>query len=280
LNPNVSSSPASASRFIERTLNDINKTLEQSLFADRLAHQNGLLQGLDARLKLVGLLLFLIAASFSHSLLVIAGLYLFTLVMAAISCIPLPSFVLRIWIAVILFSGLIALPALFITPGPLWVQLFPGVTITQTGGLSALFLILRSGTSISLASLIVLTTPWNTLLKALGVLRLPDVIVLVLGMTYRYIHLLLHAANDMFLSRKSRILRKLSSSEERALLSATSGTLLGKSLQISSDVYLAMQSRGFRYYPKTMDAFQFRRRDILAAVVILIIVSAALWLGR
>jgi cobalt/nickel transport system permease protein len=99
-------------------------------------------------------------------------------------------------------------------------------------------------------------------------------------MTYRYIHLLLHASSDMFLARKSRILRKLSAPEERALLGATAGTLLGKSLQLSSDVYLAMQSRGFRYYPKTMDEFHLTRRDFYALLVIIFFCSGAFWLGR
>jgi len=280
VSPAPASSRASRSSFIERTLTDIDRTLEQSLFAGRLARQPGLLQGLDARLKLFGLILLLAAASLTHSLALIPGLYVFILVLAGASHIPLPPFILRTWAAVLLFTGLVALPALFITPGPPLVQFFPGILISSTGLQSALFLVLRSGVSVSLASLVVLTTPWNTLLNALGVLRLPDVVVLVLGMTYRYLHLLLHSASDMFLSRKSRILRRLSAAEERALLSATSGALLAKSLQLSSDVYLAMQSRGFRGYPKTLDTFQFRRRDTFAAVLLFILTSAALWLGR
>jgi len=272
--------PSHSSGFVERTLTDINKTLEQSLFADSIARQDGLLQSLDARLKLISLLLLLIAVSFSHNLWVIVGLYLITPILAVGSHIPLRLFIQRIWIAVLLFTGLVALPGIFITPGPVLITLWPGIAITRTGSLSAVFLILRAATSVSLATLLVLSTRWNTVLKTLGVLHLPDVIVLTLGMTYRYIHLLLHATNDMFLSRKSRILRRLSPVEERGLVSAMGGALLSKSLQISSDVYLAMQSRGFRYYPKTMDTFQFSRKDILASIIVIIITSAALWLGR
>ena len=275
-----SSNRSNRSSFVEHTLTDINQTLEQSLFADTIAAQHGLLQGLDARLKLVSLLLFLISASFSQNLAVIAALYLMSLVLAFLSYVPLRFFIQRTWIAVLLFTGVLALPGLFMIPGPILLSLFPGISITRTGGLSAIFLVSRAATSISLATLLVLTTRWNTVLKAMGVLHLPDVIVLILGMTYRYIHLLLLAANDMFLSRKSRILRKLTPGEERALVSATSGALLSKSLQSSSDVYLAMQSRGFRYFPKTMDTFRFSRKDIIAGIICIIICTAALWLGR
>ena len=268
------------SAFIERTLTAINHTLEQSLFADSLARQDGMLQSLDARVKLVCLLLLLVTVGFSHNLAAIAVLYLFSLLLAARSHIPVLFFIQRIWVAVLIFSGLIALPGLFITPGPVLISLFPGVAVTQTGSLSAIFLILRAVTSVSMATLLVLSTRWNTVLKALGVLHVPDVIILILGMTYRYIHLLLHTANDMFLSRKSRILKKLSPGDERRLVSAMSGALLGKSLQVSSDVYLAMQSRGFRYYPKTMESFQLSRKDMLAGSIVVFISAAALWFGR
>jgi cobalt ECF transporter T component CbiQ len=278
VNPTVQSSNRSS--FVERTLTAINESLEHSLFADTIARQDGLLQSLDARLKLVSLLLLLISVGASHNLTVIASLYLVALILAVRSHIPLRFFTLRIWTAVLLFTGLVTLPGIFITPGPVLLTIIPGVSITRTGSLSAVFLILRAVTSVSLTTLLVLSTRWNTVLKALGVLHIPDVVVLILGMTYRYIHLLLHAANDMFLSRKSRILRKLSPPEERILVSAMSGALLSKSLQVSSDVYLAMQSRGFRYYPKTMESFQFFPKDILAGIIVLILCTAALWLGR
>jgi cobalt/nickel transport system permease protein len=270
----------SRSGFIERTLADINNTLEQSIFAEKISRKKGLLQLLDPRLKVISMVLLLFAVSFSHQLAVIIGLYFFALIFAALSAVPIAFFVKRVWIFIPFFTGIIALPALFITPGSTLVQVLPGLIITRTGMITALFLLLRVGTSVSYAVLFVLTTPWNSVLKAMGVLRVPDVIVLVLGMTYRYIHLLLHLTNDMFLSRKSRILRRMTGVEERSLLAATTGTLLGKSLQLSSEVYLAMESRGFRYYPRTMDRFQMHWFDWLAAGIVLFVTALAIWFGR
>ncbi|NMB88627.1 MAG: cobalt ECF transporter T component CbiQ, partial [Chloroflexi bacterium] len=220
------STSKSRSGFVERTLVDINNILEQSIFAERIARQKGLLQSLDPRLKVASLLAFLLAVSLSHRLDVIAALYAGALLLAAVSAVPLGFFIRRVWVFIPFFTGVVALPALFITPGPALVQLPLGLAITHTGLTSALFLLLRVGTSVSLAVLFVLTTPWNSVLKALGVLRVPDVLILVLGMTYRYIHLLLHLTTDMFLSRQSRILRRMNATEERRLLGATTGTLL------------------------------------------------------
>ena len=268
------------SGFIERTLVDINHTLEQSVFAERIARGPGLLQALDPRLKILSALLLLLAVSLSRSLLVILSLYFLALALAFFSRIPLGFFVKRVWLLIPFFTGLIALPALFITPGPVLARLPLGLVVTQTGLTTAVFLLLRVGTSVSLAVLLVLTTPWNSLLKALGVLRLPAVVILILGMTYRYIHLLLHLTNDMFLSRKSRLLRRMNGPEERRLIAATSGTLLNKSLQVSSEVYLAMQSRGFRSYPRTLDTFKMRTADWLAGSLVVVTAAAAIWLGK
>jgi energy-coupling factor transporter transmembrane protein EcfT len=102
----------------------------------------------------------------------------------------------------------------------------------------------------------------------------------MLGMTYRYIYLLLHTANDMFLSRQSRMVGRLSGAEERHIIAASAGALLSKSLHLSSEVYLAMQSRGFRDYPRTMDTFKMRRSDWVASGIVMLIVAAAIWLGR
>ena len=275
-----SSNHTSRSSFIERTLVDINHTLEQSLFAERTARGPGLLQELDPRLKILSALLVLLAVGLSRSLLVILALYFLALALAFFSKIPLTFFIKRVWLLIPFFTGVIALPALFITPGAVLAHLPLGLVITKTGLTTALFLLLRVGTSVSLAVLLVLTTPWNSVLKALGVLRVPAVIILILGMTYRYIHLLLHLTNDMFLSRKSRLLRRMNGPEQRRLIAATSGTLLNKSLQVSSEVYLAMQSRGFRNYPRTLDTFKMRTIDWLAGTLVVITAAAAIWLGK
>ena len=249
------------SSFIERTLVNINQTLEQSIFAEQIARKDGLLQRFDPRAKLIAILLLLIAVGSTHQLGVLGIFFTIVLLAAVLSKIPLWTFIKRVCLLVLVFTSLIALPALFLTPGqPLWT--LGTVIITRSGVASAAFLLLRVTTSISLATLLILTTPWNDVLKAMGILHLPDVIVLILAMTYRYIHLLLHEANDMFTARKSRLLRPLPRARERELLGATGGVLLSKSLSLSSEVYLAMQSRGYHHYPRTLDDFLFHWWDI------------------
>jgi cobalt/nickel transport system permease protein len=265
---------------VEKTLSDLTQILEQSLFAEEIAGRMGLLQLLDPRVKVLSFLALLLAVGLSRSLLVLVGLYAVTLVLAGFSSVPLTFFIKRVWLFIPFFTGLIILPAFFTTPGPALVTLPFGLVVTQTGARSALFLLLRVSTSVSIAVLLMLTTSWPVLLKALGVLRVPEGFLLILGMTYRYIFLLLRTTENMFLSRKSRILGRLRPGRERQMLAATAGTLLTKSLDLSGDVYLAMQARGYRGQASSLRTFHIRPTDWFWTAGIILVAAAAFWLGR
>ena len=274
--------------FFERTLGDITGVLEQTLFAEEIARQDGLLQSLDPRAKVIGALALLIAISASHNLFVIVALYALTLPIAAASQVPMGFYFKRVWVFMPFFTGLVALPALFspFTPGAPLVTLIDlasprlYLAITLPGVVTAAFLLLRVGASVSVAVLVILTTRWATLLKALRVLRVPQAFVLILGMTFRYIYVLIHAANNMFLARKSRLVGRVSGAEERHWLTASLGTLFVKSYDLSDQVYLAMQSRGFRGEAQVIDALVWRGVDWLWLAAFLTIAAAAIWIGR
>lgn len=274
--------------FIERTLNDITGTLEQTLFAEDVARQAGLLQALDPRAKLLGALALLIATNLSHNLLVLLALYLLTLPMAYASRVPMGFYLKRVWLFMPFFTGVVALPALFspFSPGTPMITLIDSASpkiflaITLPGIITAAFLLLRVGTSVSIAVLLVLTTRWTILLKALRVLRVPQAFVLILGMTYRYIYVLLHAANNMFLARQSRLVGRVSSADDRRWLTASMGTLLAKSYELSDQVYLAMQSRGFRGEAQVMQALTWRGIDWVWLGVFIAVAATGVWLGK
>jgi len=255
--------------FLFKTIHDFTDTLEQALFAEDVARRAGVLQSLDPRAKLLGALVLLIAISLSHNALAILTLALLTFPLALASRVPLGFYLKRVWIPASFFTGLIALPALSspLTPGAPLVTLIDStaprlyLAITAPGVLTALLLWLRAGTSISIAVLLVLTTRWMTLLQALRILRVPQAFVLILGMTYRYLFVLLHTANHLFLARQSRLVGRVAPAEERRWLAATAGTLFAKSYALSEEVYLAMQARGFRGEARVLQTLTWRARD-------------------
>jgi cobalt ECF transporter T component CbiQ len=266
--------------FVERTISGLAEALERALYAEELAKADGLLQRLDPRVKLIGLLALIGAAALARNILVILALFGAALALALLSRIPIRTLVTRVWGAALLFTGLIALPAIFITPGQVAYRLpLLGWPITAQGLGAATYLITRVETTATLSLLLILCTSWAHVLKALRVLRVPVMLVVILGMTYRYIFVMLQTARDMFESRQSRMVGRLEGADRRRLASSSVGVLLSKSFQLSSEVYLAMLSRGFRGEVYTLDDFQMQQRDWVALASFVALAACAFWLG-
>lgn len=267
--------------FIERTLTGLARRLDRSLYAEELARADGLLQRLDPRTKIIGLLALSIATALTHQVLVILAIFTTALVLALLSRVPMRTLAFQVWLGIFLFTGPIVLPALFLTPGPVIYRLpWLGWLVTAPGARSAMYLLTRVETAATLSLLLVLCTPWSHVLKALSVLGVPAVFLMILGMTYRYIFLFLQTAHDMFEARRSRMIGVLDGPERRRLAAATVGVLLSKSLYLSNEVYLAMQSRGFRGAVYTLDDFRMRSRDGAALAGFLFLAALAVWWGR
>jgi cobalt ECF transporter T component CbiQ len=267
--------------FIERTLSNVLHALQRALDAEATAQRRGLLQSLDPRVKVVGLLSFILAAALARNLIVIGVLLCIAVVLALLSGISLKTLALREWIGVGIFTALVALPALFITPGEVLARLpLLGWPITWQGLRSAAYILARVETCATLALLLVLCTPWTHVLKALRVLRVPVVIVVILSMTHRYIFLLLQIASETWEARHARRVGVLSGAQQRRMAAATGGVLLEKSFALSHEVYLAMQARGFRGEVYTLDEFVLRARDWFALVGFVVATIIALYLGN
>jgi len=199
------------------------RVLEHTLESEELTRRAGLLQSLDPRVKLLGFLGLIVATAASRRLEVIGAIFVLASVLAVCSRVPLRTLVVRIWAGAFAFTGLIALPALFLTPGrPVGRLPWLGWVVTAQGVRGAIYLISRVETTATLSMLLVLCTPWTHVLKALRVLRVPVVLVVILGMTYRYILLMIGTAEEMFESRRSRMVGRLEPKQARSLAIASS----------------------------------------------------------
>jgi cobalt/nickel transport system permease protein len=266
---------------VERSLASFVDALEHAFYAEELARKKGLLQKLDPRIKIVAIFPLIVIVALSRHLWVIGVLFVIAIVIALLSNVPLGTLAKRIWLSVLGFTGLISIPALFLTPGPV-IYILPllGWTVTAQGMRAAAYLVMRAETAATFSVLLVLCTPWSNLLKALRVLRLPVVLVVILGMTYRYIFLLLRNAHDMFISRRSRMVGRLDGREQRRAVTAEAGVLMSKTLQLSGDVYSAMRSRGFQGEVYLLDEFRTGWFDWVMLALFVTISVAAFWFGR
>jgi cobalt/nickel transport system permease protein len=269
--------------WLEKTLAGIAGNIERAIFTERHARLDGFLQRMDPRAKLGMFLIVVLAASLTSSYLVLVTIYAVTLVAAIASRIPTDFFVKRVWLGVPLFAGIVVLPSIFFIPGPRLFELAIGpfvIAPSLNGVLGAILLVMRVGVSVSLAVLLVMTTPWADILKSLRALRVPQVFVLILSMTYRYIFLFLHTVNGIFLARKSRIVARTRGAEQRRWIGGTMGALMSRSFKMSNDVYGAMLARGFSGEMRAYSAYRMTTRDWLILAGSVAIVVALLGVER
>ncbi|MDQ6759089.1 MAG: cobalt ECF transporter T component CbiQ [Acidobacteriota bacterium] len=267
--------------FALRSIQGFLDHLEYTLSAEDLAKRAGWAQAIDPRVKVAALAVLVISVVAAHRLAVIAALFALGVAVAVASHVPIRNLATRVWFAVLLFTGSIALPAIFLTPGRvLYTVPLLHCVITAQGLTSASFLLARAETTATFSLLLVLTTPWIHVLKSLRAFGVPVVLVVILGMTYRYIFVLLRTAHDMFESRRSRMLGRLHAGERRRIAVNSAGVLLSKAFQLSGEVYLAMQSRGFRGEVYLLSDFTMRPVDWAVLPVLLLLSATAVWFGR
>jgi energy-coupling factor transporter transmembrane protein EcfT len=66
---------------------------------------------------------------------------------------------------------------------------------------------------------------------------------------------------DMLEGRQSRLAGKLPAAQRRGMALATVGVLMSKAFELSSDVHLAMQARGYRGEVHVLDESPLRVQD-------------------
>ena len=274
--------------FSERLLRTMAAWLERAMQADQLARRPGLLQRLDARVKLVSLLALIATAALATRIGVLCVLFAVALALVPASRLGLRRFALRAWTFIPLFTALIMLPALFgaVTPGravltlwshgaPFW-PLPRALAVTAPGVFVFARLVLRVTVVVSFGVLLTVTTPWADLLRALRAVGVPRSLVFVLAVAYRYIFTLVRLVQDMAVARTSRLVGPVSVAEDRRFLGGAVAALFGKSQAVSEQVYQAMVARGYTGEVQTLDTWRLRRLDLAWTVAVIAGLTALL----
>jgi cobalt/nickel transport system permease protein len=286
--PGVPAAAGSGSAsFLEKTIDAAAAFTAQTLLCDRHANRSGLLQRIDPRCKLAAILALIIAVSLLRTPSTVWGVWLAALILARLSGIAPRLFLGRVVPFVLLFGALVALPALFnvITPGdPLWVVARLGhsreigpyhipaeLAVTRQGVLGGALFTGRVAASLSLALLLPLTTRWNELLRAFAAFRVPQLFVLVLAMTYRYIALLVRTVAELHEARTSRTVRYLPTGAEQRWVASRMGYLFGKSYRLSQEVHDAMLARGFAGEVKSLEPRKAGKWDVVWMILVLLL---------
>lgn len=243
-----------------RTIGQFAQLLAELSSNEEIAAQPGLLQQIDPRAKVIGVIGLVVCVTLLQHLNSLLFAYALCLLLALLSRVPLRRLT-HTWLVIPLFSAAIILPAMLniVTPGEpvitLWHfsrsnfghwQLPASLTITDAGLFIFARFILRTAICVTLALLLSVTTPANRLFRGLRSLRVPLLFIMLLNMMERYLTIFLRAATEIHLAKISRSLGKVSVREEQAWVASGMGALFRRTHALGNAVYLAMLSRGYR----------------------------------
>jgi len=255
--------------FLRKSIRQMKQTLADELLTERCANQEGVLQRMEPRTKLIAAVSFIIIAGFVRSIPVLLGLWGLTVVLMLRSGLSVFTMQRRIWGIIPLLTLLASVPAMFnfiIDGSPLCmiyqapypstmlgIHIPADIYISQQGFTAAMFLFLRVGLSLSMGVLLVMTTPAARLIKSLQVMGVPSLMVMVIEMSYRYLVLLLNLSIEMFEARRLRTVGVLSMASKRAQVGSSIAALFARSMELTDEVYLAMTARGYTGQVVSMD---------------------------
>jgi cobalt/nickel transport system permease protein len=187
---------------------------------------------------------------------------------------------------------LVALPLVFVRTGdPLGsVDLGPlRLTISGEGLRMFTTIALKSWLSVQVALLLTFTTPFHDLLDALRELRLPRILVAIIGFMYRYLAVLGEEAQRLMRARAARsaVAEGGTGGGTIAWRAKVTGNMVGslflRSYERSERIYAAMQARGFEGTFRHMELRPIRRAEWVAlaigvASLLALLLAAHLWL--
>ena len=247
--------------------------------------REGLIHRLDPRVKILVTLFFILTAvSLPEAAWLSLGMLL--LIMTLLSwAAQLGIFytLRRAFVALPFVLAALAIP--FLTPGPvLWVVPGVGWTLTTTGLIRFLTIVGRTWIAVQAGILLSAITSVPDLLWGLKELRVPRLIVAIVGFMVRYLFVLADEVMRMLRARASRS-PKLAGVKRPGIFwqGRVAGMMVGslflRSLERSERVHAAMLSRGYDGEMRVLEQPTMLALDWIVLLTVLIALSLVLWLG-
>jgi cobalt ECF transporter T component CbiQ len=247
--------------FLEKGLHRLSNIVQSGYAHWELSRRDGLFQQIDARVKVLFLALFLVIVSLKRAIAPEVGIAVFVLLLFALSRLDLFVVSKRILAFGFIFGVLVPLPLMFnlLSDGELlfpvvrlgrsyqlWTYHVPAVIgVTREGLQGIALLFLRVTNSVALSLLVIYTTPFTDIMKALRIFRVPDTFVIIITVSYKYMFVFTRTVEEMHLAKKSRLLGAIRGREARSWVAERMTLLYRKTLAQCGEILQAMTSRGF-----------------------------------
>lgn len=260
---------------VPQSLRDLMEGAESLVYIEDLSSKKGLLQTINPLAKLVAIVAMIVASLFVFNLTYLLLMCCVPLILAVTSRIPLKHFFFRTTF-IPLFSVIIAIPQLFLTAGSPIVSANIGIiTLTITSEGLSQFLIFTVRVWFCVASLIlfVLSTGFDKTLQLLLAIRVPNIVVQLFALTYRYFFVSIHEVQSVLIAKEARTYKHKKNFNLQTLrdLGNILATLFIRTYERSERVYLAMKARGFQIDTHSKLAVpSLRLIDVLFATSIIV----------
>jgi cobalt/nickel transport system permease protein len=262
-------------------------------FLDRYRQGTSPIHHLDPRLKLLATLAFVLAVTTTPPGRWLAFALLAVLAIGAVLVAEVPLVEGLKHSAVALpFAGMVAISLPFTQAGEVLWSWQPfgsaqgglfGFTLTITDAGLVLFatVVVKAWLSVMVSGLLVATTPFPDLLKAMRCLHVPAVLTTTISFMYRYLFVLTDEAMRLQTARAARSVGTGRTVWWRArVLGGMIGSLFIRSYERSERIYAAMLSRGFAGEVRTLTRFTWQARDTWVGLGWVAALAAIAVLGR
>ncbi len=258
--------------FVEKGLSHLAAVMRSGHLPMESLSKNGFFQKIDPRIKIFFLIFFVIIVSLKKDLFSEIFLFIFILVLVLLSRLKILTFYKRVLLLGFFFGFLIAFPSAFnlVAKGDmilpiasfsrsydLWIYHIPAtIGITKEGMLGVTLLTVRVINSLSLSFLVLYTTSFPDLMKALKILRVPDTFLVVITLCYKYIFIFSKTIEDMYLAKRARMLRGDGSRRAREWTAGRLALIFQRTQVRCEEVSMAMAGRGFS---DTIKLYRFKK---------------------
>ena len=169
--------------------------------------------------------------------------------------------ILRVSFVMAIFTFVVLIPAAY------WGNGYSSVMITSK--------VFATVTAVNILSH---STRWNSITSALKRFFVPDIFILVLDITIKYIVMLGDFTLNMLYSLKLRSVGR--NRRKYTSLSGIAGTMFIKSKEMAEDMYSAMECRGFTGEYHSYNRLEFTFADVIYIIINVGIIFIFVYLGR
>jgi len=254
----------------------------------------GFFQKLDPRVKVIFLIFFVVIVSLKRHIFPEAVIALFVFLLVASSRINLAQFYKKIVGLTFVFGFLVVFPSAFniVTPGQLVLPVIhlsqpyefiiynipEEIGLTRQGIDGVMMLCLRMMNSLAISLLVIYTTPFHRIIKALQVFRVPHALLLVITLSYKYIFIFAKTIEGMYFARKSRLVGMGKDGEARIWVAGRIAHMFRKAMCRYEEVFRAMVARGFDQEVRLSDIGKLTAVDLLSGGFFLLVGIFLLWM--